>query len=830
MVNFDALLGDGEDADYSNLVQVFESLDRKTSHTELRNAQRESLEALSGAQLGDNVLKVSTGAGKTTVGLLFLYRYMRKNNEPVVYLCPTNQLVEQVLAEAEALGVEAVHYKRGEAQPGYKGSSAQAVIVCTYDKLFNAKSTFNRPDVMLRPGAIVLDDAHSGLEIIRRSFCLRLDGDAFRAMVNVLDGECSSYKRSTWKKIKEEDPSAQMEVPYWIWKNNAAGLFTALSEFSEDDRAKFVWPYLSENLHLCRCVMSGAGLEITPYYPLVDASQAYTSAACRLFMSATLADDSSLIRELSCDEKAAMNPVIPPSDKGLGERMVLAPSLVNAALNREEIMQICGQLSANYNVVVLSPSKLLARDWERVGAKVFTDDEVVGGIEALRDPLDPLSFAVFVQRYDGVDLADDAARILVIDGMPYGEGITDKYDSALIDQVGGARRKIIYRIEQGLGRAVRSHVDYACVLLCGEDLANFVAKKDVVESMNFDTQNQIRLGLELSDLLSRERHLTPTLNLVGTMKQCLDRDSSWKRFYKRRVKDVDSPERLINCDAAKFAAEERSSFKCAQSNAFPKAAQKLSDAIGKYIHDEKEIGLYLQRKASYVNNYDSAKAAEIQQGAFNRNSEVCKPLSVVPRSSNVAIVEGELASEWLKRFENPNGAIIEIVRLGSALKFTNSSAIVEQALKELAVLLGALGSRPENEVGEGPDDLWLWPNASLVIEAKTGNANSLHKSDAEQMLASLQWFGNVYPGRAVATPIFVAKTGKVDNLSYFPDEARVIDLVSISALLEALKDMYQSLIDQGPVFWTSELLARQLDSRNLSTGKFLGAFTKKLFE
>src|ERR1700694_2358314 len=109
---------------------------------------------------------MNTGAGKTTAGLLYLLSFMEEKEEPVVYLCPTVQLVEQVLDEAVKLGIIAVAYPAKETPPAPEAIAGKALIVCTYAKLFNARSTFDRQDVLLRPTAIVLDDAHAGVEEI----------------------------------------------------------------------------------------------------------------------------------------------------------------------------------------------------------------------------------------------------------------------------------------------------------------------------------------------------------------------------------------------------------------------------------------------------------------------------------------------------------------------------------------------------------------------------------------------------------------------------------------------------------------------------------------
>ena len=48
----------------------------------------------------DVALQLPTGSGKTLVGLLIAEWLLRKNRERVVYLCPTRQLVNQVVEQA----------------------------------------------------------------------------------------------------------------------------------------------------------------------------------------------------------------------------------------------------------------------------------------------------------------------------------------------------------------------------------------------------------------------------------------------------------------------------------------------------------------------------------------------------------------------------------------------------------------------------------------------------------------------------------------------------------------------------------------------------------
>ncbi len=74
MVDFKRLVKKKQPVDVANLTKLFESLDRHASHTDLRPAQKEALQLVQQRRTDkDLVLKISTGAGKTTVALLYLF-------------------------------------------------------------------------------------------------------------------------------------------------------------------------------------------------------------------------------------------------------------------------------------------------------------------------------------------------------------------------------------------------------------------------------------------------------------------------------------------------------------------------------------------------------------------------------------------------------------------------------------------------------------------------------------------------------------------------------------------------------------------------------------
>lgn len=510
MVDFTKLSQVGKPSNAASLFDTFSRLDRQVSHVELRPSQHEIFKKIDQhLDKKDIVVKLNTGGGKTTTGLIYLKHMMDRYKEPVVFLVPTLQLLSQVIEEGSRIGLSVVPWKSDERYPPDESVQCNAVMACTYDKFFNGKSTFGRSDVRLTPCAVVLDDVHSGIESIRKCFSSELSEKDRLKLMELFEASVSKVDPANWSKIKDLNIDGLLEIPHWILNENLEEVRRILAESSGDSPLCFAWPYLSKSLELCRLVLSNKSAAISIDPPLVDYVSHFVGAKHRLFMSASIHDGGPLIRELGCSESAAESPVEVDGEALVGERMVLVPSLVDPDFSRENVRDVVKHFVATNNVVVLVSSESAAKFWVDSGAQK-AQGEHVGLIVTKLKTIPKGNFVVFVNRFDGVDLPDSACRILVIDGLPLGEGIIDKLDNENSGGVAGVRGKLANKIEQGLGRAVRSNSDYCAVILAGNDLSSFVSRSVVLENFHRQLSDKSKLAV----MFQRQLVLNKTRLLV----------------------------------------------------------------------------------------------------------------------------------------------------------------------------------------------------------------------------------------------------------------------------------------------------------------------------
>lgn len=813
MINFSSLAkSSGGDAP-ARLEELFKQLDRKATHTSLRSVQLAAMSSLDKQLVEkDVIIKLSTGSGKTVIGLLYAEMMRRKyNGEPVVYLCPTHQLVDQVVETGRLIGVKVGTFPQNGGLP-FDAMSGNTVLACTYDKLFTAKSVFESR--LIRPSTIVLDDVHAGVERVKKFYTAALPAEVFQKVRALLEPLCQPTDSATWAGIMNNDASSSYEVPYWIWANVCTEVCKQLEPYVDKSPLMFTWGNVARYIELARCCISGTAAEIALHIPPIEEVASYAGAKHRLFMSASIKDSSGLVSVLGCSSTAYQRLIEPTEDEGAGERMILPTSLIDAESKKSDIALACAVLSKSTNVVVLTTSIAQAKTWTDVGAVLSQGADFDDTLIKLRSTT--ANFVVFAQRFDGVDLADDACRVLVIDGVPGGERIIDHVDAYRHKDSPEYEVRTVNKFEQALGRAVRSSADYATVLLVGPDIAAFIGRKNVAKLLEERTRLQVDLGCELARMPDHEGKSISAV-IQDLTRALLTRNEGWKHAHTDRVKLVAKVPRdkaLTPYEASALAMREAWTY--AKAKNFQAAVTKLREASNADLHPIQKAEL-LYWISSYLHQFDVVQAVEAYKAVFNLNSKFPRPQQMADRKFAKLTDQAVAVCQLFGAYESANAAIARIDEVKAMLAFASSAETVERGLSELGQLLGATSSRPEKETGRGPDVLWMFDDFAFCIEAKNEKTAPIHKSDASQLLLSGEWCSKnlqINPDNlALVFATNVNTSDRVEDISFKP---KLISEAVLMDIAERLRRVVLSLTYSGPLFTDSGTVSAKLRENGLS--------------
>ena len=364
MVDFTKRLAKRKTELTTDPVNLYNTLDRASDKGPLRPAQEVVLKRWHAeyASKKDAILKLHTGQGKTLIGLLILQSRLNGGQGPALYLCPNRFLVNQTCSQAKQFGLSVC---TADDDLPADFVNRKSILVTTVQKLFNGQTEFGLGNNAQEVGAIVIDDAHACVDAIRNAFVIHLDKDesAYSSIQSLFADELEKQGVGTFAGIQNGDRDAILPVPYWAWQDRTSEVAKILAARSTCKGVRFAWPLLRDILDKCQCVVSGAALEIVPYLPPLHMFKSYEQAAVRVFMSATVADDSFLVRGLGIAPDVVRAPLIYENERWSGEKMVLIPSLIDESLDRAQIITWLAKPGKKrpYGVVALAPSFKHAR-------------------------------------------------------------------------------------------------------------------------------------------------------------------------------------------------------------------------------------------------------------------------------------------------------------------------------------------------------------------------------------------------------------------------------------------------------------------------------------
>lgn len=333
---------------------------------------------------------------------------------------------------------------------------------------------------------------------------------------------------------------------------------------------------------------------------------------------------------------------------------------------------------------------------------------------------------------------------------------------------------------------------------------------------------------DLTEIALHEKPEAPEQAVNDLAWSCLSRAEGWKDLYDEKVRAIAKGSATPSLPAISLAHAEREAMHLTLKREPNLAADLIETALTEHATNDKQKGWYLQVAAKYRYAVDEGRAFQTQAAAHGKNDRMLPP----PTGTILRPEKGDRADaatailRWYAGFNNVNGAIAALQGVRGRLAFDVSADTMEQALMELAVFVGADGSRPEHTLGRGPDDLWLFNDASFVIEAKNEAAyERLPKKDSCQLHDSLQWFREVHPGRE-PNPIIVARATRAEHDAHFPDGTRVLTPQGLGKFVANVEGLLRELVKRPAAQWTAKDVAQLLARWKLTSSQFNGNYTE----
>lgn len=711
------------------------------------------------------IIKMNTGSGKTVVGLMILQSCLNEGKGPAVYVVPDNYLASQVCEEAKKLGILAVTDR-----DDYSYTENKAILVTTIFSIVNGRSVFGMRSTNNYPiGSILMDDVHACLDTITTQFSIKIPAKhiLYKEIIALFAEAWKSYNSSSYINIVENcDPAKSAIIPFWMWQEKQTEIYTLLSKYNNDEEKNhciyFNLPLLDESLPTCDCFVTANSIEIVPEGISVSKIKSFIDAQRRIFMSATLSDDSVFTSAIGLTNEDVRSVISPDNANDIGDRLILFPRHLNSEITNDDIKNKVLYIAQNHNVVVIVPSFERAKYWDPQGLRTITKENIEKVVSALKSR--HVGLFVFVNRYDGIDLPDDACRMLVIDGLPPLRNEKDKYIQSVDSASNILRREQIQRIEQGMGRGVRSNSDSCCIVLMGDNLADVLLRNHGVSFFSNATREQYSLSKELWDLLKQENP-KPTVDDVFELADfSLNREVEWIQKSKERLSAVmyaSEPQFDRNALALRRA------YDLAMGMQWNKAIEAIDEAINCEKQNSTK-GYLLQIKAKLTNFIDRSKAQQVLLSGRTMNISILAPISGIRYDKAINNTEQSKAiCEYIiKKQLNQNDYVIHANAITSSLVFSPEADDFESALQKIGQLIGFISTRPEKETcGEGPDNLWATGNNKyFVIECKSAAvAETISKDYCNQLGGAMRWFVNEYGEAYLPTPVMVHKSVIIDR-------------------------------------------------------------------
>lgn len=757
--------------------------------------------------LKDVCLVLNTGAGKTLIGALVSQSLVNETRGKVLYACGSIQLVEQTREKFESYGLKpTTYYNRKFSNENY--DQCQAVCITTYQAIFNGRSKFFNEDIE----AIIFDDAHTAEGMIKNHFSLDIRRQQFSELYDSLCSIFQPYyhkvgKAGTFAEIRSgQNAKVELIHPSEVASNKST-ICSLLEKggVSENTDTLFSWTYLKDHIDICSIYISSGIIQITPPFIPVSRLSYFNSEIRRVYLTATMLGEDAFIRTFS---KLPDKVIAPDTPAGQCERLILFPA---KSSNVADDLMAAKELVKAEKTLIITPNNAAASRWEDC-AELPSRNEFPESMQAFKDSNSDDKIVV-AARYDGIDLPGDTCRVLVLDGLPMGSSLIDKYLWESLKLAKSLRSIIACRIVQSLGRISRGLSDYGVVLVVERDYVKWLSQPKNQAALPEFIQKQFMLGADISSDAEGYQ------DLKKVMMQCLERDDEWLDVYETYMEDCEvEPEELDSDELVRFAKSEVKFSEYLWERNYAEAAKCLTEILNYAFAISDSLGAWYAFWLGYC--YELAGDEQNSNILYRRATGVSKNLpKIFGAVESIDSLPTNQMVEIVNQFEVAGGSNLNIPK-NMALNLQGlsdgaSSNATEESLRALGQYLGLDSSRPDKEVGVGPDVLWVSDNIAFCIEAKSGKKikGSYTKRNVGQLMNHIQWVQDEHPEVEKIIPVFVGPEVSVSDSASPTEDMCVAGLAKFKVLGEELVAAYQDIASKAIPLDLSEHVRETLDLR-----------------
>lgn len=500
---------------------------------DLWGGQRDALQAWAkNRKKRDILISLNTGSGKTMLGVLIAQSMANESGGKCVYACSTIDLVSQTEREAKKLGIAPTtwHSRKFNNSAFEQGKT---FCITTYSSVFNAQQPFKKHNVT----KFIFDDAHVAEKAIRDAFTLTISRTDHAALyghvASLLKPLFASVGQSFgYDEVLSERSATIMMVPPMLTLDVADHISDSVRNLDLGKLPDLLFPYLylKDHIKICAITVSRTNIEIAPPFLPSSVTHPFSQDDMRrVYLSATLQTKAEFARAFG---KKPDLVVAPETDAGNGERCILFGNQVS---DDDTDLNLAAHIKRKHKLVIMCRSYTDARAWEQV-ATIPKRRDFSNELEQFRNASS--GALVLVARVDGIDLPDDACRVMLIDDLPSGYTQMERFQMEYCAMTSLGATKLASRITQAFGRINRGRKDYGVFILRGRTLNNWLSDVQNAALLPDLLQKQLLLGEQVSINMIKGKG---SAGILSVMNAVMARDADWIATYGDRIANAELP-------------------------------------------------------------------------------------------------------------------------------------------------------------------------------------------------------------------------------------------------------------------------------------------------